>query len=53
MDDAQAQQGYDDFFEEVFCELEDKVILTMCDINICIAAQGETFYVQSSIRGTD
>lgn len=25
MDDVEAQQDFDDFFEEVFCELEDKV----------------------------
>lgn len=26
MDDMEAQENFDDFFEEVFCELEDKVI---------------------------
>lgn len=26
MDEVEAQQDFDDFFEEVFCELEDKVI---------------------------
>ena len=25
MDDVEAQQMFDDFFEEVFCDLEDKV----------------------------
>lgn len=27
MDDVEAQQDFDDFFEEVFCEIEDKVTL--------------------------
>ena len=27
MDDVQAQQEYDEFFEEIFVELEDKVSL--------------------------
>lgn len=30
MDDVEAQQDFDDFFEEVFCEIEDKVTLLSC-----------------------
>lgn len=30
MDEVEAQQDFDDFFEEVFCELEDKVINHVC-----------------------
>ncbi|CAI9722651.1 splicing factor U2AF 35 kDa subunit-like isoform X1 [Octopus vulgaris] len=31
MDDVEAQQDFDDFFEEVFCEIEDKINIGLFD----------------------